>query len=70
MRRHEQVQESFYGFLKPLIVLGVMGILLLAQPDFGSFVVMMVTTIGMLFIAGAKLWQFLALICDVHNPSK
>ncbi|ASK77924.1 cell division protein FtsW [Paraphotobacterium marinum] len=63
VRRHEQVQESFYGFLKPLIVLGVMGILLLAQPDFGSFVVMMVTTIGMLFIAGAKLWQFLALIC-------
>ena len=26
VRRHEQVQESFYGFLKPLIVLGVMGL--------------------------------------------
>lgn len=62
VRQYEQVRESFRGFLKPLVVLGVLGVLLLAQPDLGSFVVMFVTTVGMLFIAGAKLWQFIAML--------
>ncbi|WP_036829672.1 cell division protein FtsW [Photobacterium sanctipauli] len=62
VRQYEQVRESFVGFLKPLVVLGLMAILLLAQPDLGSFVVMFVTTVGMLFIAGAKLWQFLVML--------
>ncbi|MEI8611286.1 cell division protein FtsW [Enterovibrio norvegicus] len=58
VRRHGEVRESVYGFLKPLAVLIIIAVLLLAQPDLGSVVVMFVTTIGMLFIAGAKLWQF------------
>ncbi|WP_150137245.1 cell division protein FtsW [Candidatus Enterovibrio altilux] len=58
VRRHGEVRESFYGFLKPLVVLIIIAVLLLAQPDFGSVIVMFITTIGMLFIAGAKLWQF------------
>lgn len=58
VRRHGEVRESFTGFLKPLAVLVLIASLLLLQPDLGSVVVMFVTTVGMLFIAGAKLWQF------------
>lgn len=56
------MRESFLGFLKPLAVLVIIAGLLLLQPDLGSVVVMFVTTVGMLFIAGAKLWQFGALL--------
>ncbi|UTM57699.1 cell division protein FtsW [Photobacterium sp. CCB-ST2H9] len=62
VRQYQQVRQSFYGFIKPLAVLALMAILLLQQPDLGSFVVMFVTTVGMLFIAGARLWQFLAML--------
>lgn len=62
VRRHGEVRESFIGFLKPLAVLVLIASLLLLQPDLGSVVVMFVTTVGMLFIAGAKLWQFGALM--------
>jgi len=62
VRRHGEVREHFRGFAKPLAVLLLFASLLLAQPDLGSVVVMFVTTVGMLFIAGAKLWQFIALL--------
>ncbi|GGA96570.1 cell division protein FtsW [Agarivorans gilvus] len=62
VRRHEQVRENLKGFLKPLIVFFFLAVLLLAQPDLGSVVVMFVTTVGMLFLAGAKLIQFFGLI--------
>ncbi|KXI23269.1 cell division protein FtsW [Photobacterium sanguinicancri] len=62
VRQYTQVRASFLGFAKPLAVLVALAVLLLQQPDLGSFVVMFVTTVGMLFIAGAQLWQFLAMI--------
>lgn len=62
VRRYEQVQENIRGFFKPLIVFFVLAGLLLFQPDFGTVVVMFTTTLGLLFLAGAKLWQFFAII--------
>ncbi len=62
VRQYNQVRGTFIGFLKPLGVLGILCMLLLMQPDLGSSVVMFVGTIGMLFIAGAKLWQFLMML--------
>ena len=61
VRRREQVMENLKGFIKPLIVFGVMAALLLLQPDLGTVIVMFVTTFGLLFLAGAKLWQFVAM---------
>ena len=61
VRRREQVMENLKGFIKPLIVFGVMAVLLLMQPDLGTVIVMFVTTFGLLFLAGAKLWQFMAM---------
>ncbi|KPA52879.1 cell division protein FtsW [Photobacterium lucens] len=62
VRQYNQVRGTFIGFLKPLGVLGILCMLLLMQPDLGSSVVMFVGTVGMLFIAGAKLWQFLMML--------
>lgn len=62
VRRSHEVRENLKGFVKPLLVFLVLALLLLKQPDFGTVVVMLVTTIGMLFIGGAKLIQFCGLI--------
>ncbi|EEX93188.1 cell division protein FtsW [Vibrio orientalis CIP 102891 = ATCC 33934] len=63
VRKSEEVRSSFFGgFIKPIIVFATLASLLLLQPDLGTVVVMLVTLFGMLFIAGAKLTQFLALM--------
>lgn len=63
MRKQNEVRESFFdGFLKPILVFGALAVLLLGQPDLGTVIVMLVTLFGMLFIAGAKLSQFIALM--------
>jgi cell division protein FtsW len=56
--RAEQVRNSVVGMLFPLGLLGVAGFLLLLEPDFGATAVMMATALGMLFLAGARLWLF------------
>ena len=62
VRRYEEVTENLKGFIKPLAVFFVLAMLLLIQPDLGTVVVMFATTIGLLFLAGARLWQFFALV--------
>lgn len=63
VRKQEEVRKTFFGgFGKPIIVFGLFALLLLGQPDLGTVVVMLVTLFGMLFIAGAKLSQFIALM--------
>jgi len=59
LNRHgEEVRTQLSGFIKPLALLGLAAILLLLEPDFGATVVMLTTAMGMIFIAGARLWQF------------
>ncbi len=63
VRKGDEIRRTFFsGFMKPLIIFGVLAVLLLGQPDLGTVVVMLVTLFAMLFIAGAKLWQFIALM--------
>lgn len=62
VRRYEEVTENLKGFIKPLAVFFMLAMLLLIQPDLGTVVVMFATTIGLLFLAGARLWQFFALV--------
>ena len=61
VRRRDQVMEDWKGFAKPLVVFALLAALLLRQPDLGTIIVMFVTTFGLLFLAGAKLWQFISL---------
>ncbi|MCH8501284.1 MAG: cell division protein FtsW [Aliidiomarina sp.] len=57
-RRYDELRRNWKGFIKALVVMGVMAILLLKQPDMGSVVVLGVTALGMLWVAGARLVQF------------
>jgi cell division protein FtsW len=60
-RFQEQVQTRWMGFIKPFILLLVMVALLLGEPDFGTSVVLVVTSFIMLFIARARLSIFIML---------
>jgi len=62
VRREQEVQSRIRGFLKPLLVIGVIAILLLKEPDFGATSVIAATALGMLFLAGVRLWQFIILL--------
>jgi cell division protein FtsW len=46
------------GFVKPLLLLGVVAALLMLEPDFGSTAVVASTVLGMMFLAGMRLWPF------------
>jgi len=61
VRRRDEVMENLKGFIKPLVVFFLLALMLLAQPDLGTIIVMFVTTFGLLFLAGAKLWQFIGI---------
>lgn len=61
VRRNQEIKTSLSGFLKPLFLLGVIGILLLKEPDFGATVVIMATALGMMFLAGMQLRHFVLL---------
>ena len=56
------VRTSYQGMLRPFLLLGVAAFLLLKEPDFGATAVILSVALGMLFLAGASLWQFGALI--------
>jgi cell division protein FtsW len=58
VRHRVELRERFIGFAKPMFLVGVTCGLLLAQPDFGACVVMLVMTLAVLFIAGARLRDF------------
>lgn len=62
LRRENEVQGQLSGFLKPMIIVALVSMLLLAEPDFGATVVIVCTILGMIFLAGARLWQFLLLL--------
>ncbi|APZ42140.1 putative lipid II flippase FtsW [Acidihalobacter ferrooxydans] len=58
VRRHEEVRNTFGGFLKPMLAMALAAVLLLKEPDYGSAVVLLAIGLGMLFLAGARLKQF------------
>lgn len=62
IRRNDELQSQLSGFLKPMLILTTMTILLLKEPDFGATVVVIATTLGMMFLAGMRLRDFTALL--------
>lgn len=53
-KKADQIKSFAVGFLPHLFVSGVLMLLCLKQPDFGSAVVLLFLTFTMLFVAGAK----------------
>ena len=62
VRRGYLVQNTFGGFLRPLVLMGIASALLLLEPDFGAAVVIVLTAMVMLFVAGVRFTQFVALM--------
>lgn len=60
-RRNSEIQSSLSGFLKPMLILLTIAVLLLKEPDFGATVVIITTSLGMMFLAGMRLRHFLSL---------
>jgi cell division protein FtsW len=58
VRHQQELRASFLGFLKPMLVVTLACVLLLAEPDFGAAVVLTVTSLGLLFVGGARLRDF------------
>ena len=61
LRRKEQLENSWWGFIKPLILTSIISILLLLEMDLGATVVIFAIGIIILFIGGAKFNQLLLL---------
>ena len=61
VRRLDEVRTHWFGFVKPVGVVAVVLVLLLAEPDFGASVVTMAAVMGMLFLAGAPLRPYVLL---------
>ncbi len=65
VRRQDEVRTEYMGFVKPMILLAIMSLLLLKEPDYGAAAVIMVTALAMMFLAGVRFWQFAILMALV-----
>lgn len=61
VRHQEQIKKHLFGAFTLMLLLGVMAVLLLLEPDFGTFVVITFTVLTLLFIAGVRLLPFIVL---------
>ena len=59
VRRGDELQEKFVGFIKPMAVLFLVVLLLMQEPDFGATVVTTGTALALIFLGGVRLTQFL-----------
>jgi cell division protein FtsW len=59
VRRNKELRETFGGFLKPMLLMSLGCVALLAEPDFGAAIVLLATALTMLFVAGARIRDFL-----------
>ena len=59
VRRIKEIQTHWLGFFRPaLIIVSIISVILI-QPDLGSSAVIFISVLGVLFVAGVKIQQFL-----------
>ncbi len=61
-RREAELRTRLAGLAKPLGLLALAAVLLLAEPDFGAATVLFATGFGVLFVAGARLRYVIAMM--------
>jgi len=59
VRRLEEVRAKFIGFVKPMVVVGLISALLLLEPDFGTLMILSCAVMGVLLLAGSPLTQYM-----------
>lgn len=65
VRQKEAVANKISAFIKPMIILAIIAVLLLAEPDFGATVVITGTVMSLLFLAGVRFRYYLGLLVIV-----
>ncbi len=62
VRKRAELEQTWAGLGKPVVLLGVAAGLLLLEPDFGAATVLFATGFAVLFVAGARLRHVLLLL--------
>ncbi len=62
VRRLKDLQSHWFAFFKPAMLVVMVVFLILMQPDLGASAVIFATVLGILFIAGVHIKQFLLVI--------
>jgi len=62
VRHGDSMQTALGGFVRPMAVLALVSVLLLAEPDFGAAAVILATAMAMMFLGGVRFSQFLVLV--------
>jgi len=57
LRRRDQLESSWRGFIKPIAVTTLVGLLLFLEPDYGNTAILFSIAICILFIGGAQIAQ-------------
>jgi cell division protein FtsW len=65
VRHADDVVNRISGFIRPMILIGIAGALILQQPDFGTTAVMLATVMGLLFLGGVSVMPFVFLFVAV-----
>ncbi len=60
VRHREQVQNTWWGLIKPMAIAGLTVMLLLLQPDFGSALLICAIVGGMVFLGGVRIMNLVA----------
>ncbi len=61
-RHQKAIRDSTFSLFKPIVLFGIASVLLLLEPDFGSSVVIITIAMGIMYLAGARLIQFITLM--------
>ncbi len=60
-RKGDEIHDFTYGFLPPVVLLGVLAVLLIREPDLGTVVVLGMVTVWMMIAAGVR-WRHLLMM--------
>jgi len=61
-RYSEEITHQWQTFLKPMVLIGINIVLLLKEPDLGAAVVILITSISLLFLAGVPIVTFFSFL--------
>lgn len=61
IKKGERIKDFMDGFLPPLIIVGIMFLLIIAEPDMGTALVIGAGSAAMLFIGGARMTHILGI---------
>lgn len=61
-RRCYEVKTNIMGFIKPMVILALASSLLVLEPDFGAAAILLLTSLGLMFLGGVRFGQFLLFV--------